>query len=220
MYVDPKSQIAGVTATRVRDFLRCASDSEFTCKYVSKGLKLLCSHSEELINELMQLGYLEPVDTSIGPQRYRRTLAGSSFAHASAARPLTRKTATERLAAFLERVRTLNDNNNYLYRVRKVLVFGSYLTKQDRLNDIDVAVELVNRENDPSKRKVAIRACIRKANEGGRQFSGIADEMYWPYNEVILFLKSKSRAISLHPVEDDILKQTESRVIFQDEKRD
>lgn len=220
MHIDPKSQIAGVPAIRVRDFLRRASDNEFTCEDASKGLKLLSSHAAELISELMQLGYLEPVDIRTGPQRYRRTLAGSTFALASAARPLTRKTATKKLSEFLERVSAVNANNNFLFRVHKVLVFGSYLTEQNRLNDIDVAVELLHRENDPNKRKTAIRACIRKVHEGGRQFSNIADEVSWPYNEVLLFLKSRSRAISLHPIEDDILKQTESRVIFQDEKRD
>jgi predicted nucleotidyltransferase len=217
MYIDPKSQIAGVPALQVRKFLRRLDGYEWTGADIAASLDLPGSRAEKLVSELLQLGYIEPAMTRQGKPFYRRTLSGSAFSLASAARPLTRKTADKKLAEFLDRVRAVNVNPDLAYRVRKVLLFGSYLTGQERINDIDVAVELVFRETERSKREAALDARVQVALQAGRQFSNYTNQVLWPYEEVLLLLKSRSRAISLHPADDPILKQTESRVIFQDE---
>ena len=177
------------------------------------------SRAEELVSELLRLGYIEPAVTGYDKQYYQMTLSGSTFSLASAARPLTRKTAQRKLAEFLERVRAVNANPDLAYRVHKVVVFGSYLTEQDRINDIDVAVELVHRETEFSKREAAMQARVEEAYKAGRQFSCYLDELAWPYQEVPLLLKSRSRAIRLHEPIDEVLKQAQSRVIFQDESQ-
>ena len=217
MYIDPQSQIAGVPALQVRDFLHRLNDNEWIGDNIAARLHLSISHAEALIAELLRLGYIEPTVTQQGKQYYDKTLAGSTFSLASAARPLTRKTAQQKLSEFIERVRTVNANPDLAYRVHKVLVFGSYLTEQDRINDIDVAVELVMREIEPGKREAVLQARVQVAHQAGRQFSGPMDQLLWPYQEVLLLLKARSRAISLHTSDDSILKQTESRVVFQDE---
>ena len=93
----------------------------------------------------------------------------------------------------------------------------NYLTERDYINDIDVAVDLVLRETELSKREAALQARVEAAYQAGQQFASYMDELFWPYREVLLFLKSRSRAISLHTSDDPILQQTESRVVFQDE---
>jgi len=201
---------------RVRDWLRRTGDKEWTCNYLAAHLGLADACAEELVAELLRLGYIEFTTTHLEQPYYQRTLAGATLSLASAARPLTRKSAQRKLAEFLERVRVVNANECFAYRVQKVLVFGSYLTEQDRINDIDVAVELTFREDDPDKREAALQAHIRQARAAGRQFSGFMDALLWPYQEVLLFLKSRSRAISLHTTDDAILNQTESRILYQD----
>ena len=84
-----------------------------------------------------------------GLQCYCVTLLGSTFSLASAALPLRHATAERRLAEFLDRVRAVNANDGFFYRVHKVILFGSYLTDRKRINDIDVAVELVVRGGIP-----------------------------------------------------------------------
>jgi predicted nucleotidyltransferase len=128
----------------------------------------------------------------------------------SPARPADRK-----LAEFLDRVRALNASDYYLYRVRRVLVFGSYLTSKDRLNDVDVAVDVVHRLEGHEVRAEADMARGRKAAEAGRQFSSFLAEMSWAYNESLLFLKARSRAISLHTTDDAILDHAPSRLVFE-----
>lgn len=216
MYVDPKAEIGGVSAVLVRDFFR-ATENGWAFDYLIKQLRLDRSRAEMLTSELLRLGYIEEEPDSLhGSRSYRETPLGRRFSLASAARPLTRTTAQKKLGEFLARVSSLNANDYYLYRVRKVYVFGSYLTERDRINDIDVAVELVDREGDPEKRWAGHQARSREAREKGRCFSNLTEELFWSRREVLLYLKNRSRAISLHTTDDRVLVQTDYRVIFEE----
>src|SRR5439155_20983267 len=104
----------------------------------------------------------------------------------------------------------------YLYRVKKVVVFGSYLTAAARINDIDVAIELAHRWQDPAKHSTLRDARIHEAMRKGRRFGNISEEVSWPETEVLLELKARSRAISLHPMEDGILQGADSKIVFED----
>ena len=117
------------------------------------------------------LGYVEAASTKDG-RSYKRSLAGSTLAQASAAQPLQRGTAQRKLAAFLARVRRVNEDDYYLYRVKKVLVFGSYLSAAARINDIDVAIELVHRWQDPGPPAPQRRDRPRPGNGGARWTAG------------------------------------------------
>jgi predicted nucleotidyltransferase len=213
MHIDPKSQIAGVPSLRVREFLRRMEERTWPLESVVKLLYLSDVQAIELTAELLRLGYIEPASSD---GAYQMTLAGSTFSQASAARPLTRKTARRKLDEFLDRVREVNRDDRLVYRVRRVVVFGSYLTEQERINDIDVAVELEKRYAGAEDR-AARQARIREANAAGRQFATYMDTIFWPQTEVLLRLKARSRAISLHDIEMEqpILEQTETRVVFE-----
>lgn len=217
MHLDSKSLIAGIPAIQVRDFLKPLHNCQWTKTYMAHSLNLSEETTEGLIRELLRLGYIEESEWQLDERHYQRTLAGSTFSLASAAPPLTRKTAERKLGEFLERVHAVNANNDFVYCVRKVLVFGSYLTERERINDIDVAIELAFRDNDRDKREAAIRARIDHAYRRGRYFRSFVEELEWPYKEVLLFLKSRSRAISLHTTDDAILRQAQSRIVFQDD---
>jgi len=55
--------------------------------------------------------------------------------------PVTQVRVVAARRKLLERVRAVNESDYFLYRVKKVLVFGSCLQDLDKANDIDVAVE-------------------------------------------------------------------------------
>ena len=217
MHIDPKSQIARVPAMQVRDFLHYTRDAYWTCETVAYRLKLSDVRAQALVSKLLRLGYIERTDLG-GQKNYHATPAGAAFSMASAARPLTRKTAECKLDEFLDRVRAVNASTTFAFRVRRALVFGSYLTDQERIDDIDIAIELAPRENDPEKRKAANQARIRAAHKAGRHFSNILNECMWPTEEVYLFLKSRSRAIRLYLIWDEILQQTKTRGIYPEKK--
>ncbi len=213
MHVDSKSQIAGVPSLRVRELLLRMADRTWSPESVAKRLDLSKAQAAELIAELLRLGYIEPAPSD---GVYQMTLAGSAFSQASAARPLTRKTARRKLDEFLDRVREVNRDDRLVYRVRRVVLFGSYLTEQERIDDIDVAVELEKRYAGVED-QAARQARIREAITAGRQFASYVNTVFWPQVEVLLRLKARSRAISLHDfeMERSLLEQTETRVVFE-----
>lgn len=109
----------------------------------------------------------------------------------------------------------MNKNNEFLYRVASVKVFGSYLSDQQVLGDLDVGIKLVRKVEGEeflawNKKRISI------ALKGGRRFSNYIDEIYWPFREVMLHLNTKKKGLSLHDEEsDDVIKRTECRVVYQ-----
>lgn len=195
--------------------MRAIRESEWNVEYAAARLRVSRRRAGNVIKQLIDLGYVSITNTD-GESWYKRSLAGSTLAQASAAQPLRRAAAERKLADFLGRVRRINRDDYYLYRVKKVLIFGSYLAASERINDIDVAVELIHRWQDLDKQRALRDARIREAMRGGRQFGNISEEVSWPETEVLLALKARSRAISLHPTDDAILQRVDSRVVFED----
>src|SRR5260370_24901507 len=141
--MDPRASIAGLPSITVRGFLRAISESVWSVVYAAARLRVSRRRAGSVIRQLVDLGYVQPAMNE-GNRSYKRSLAGSTLAQASAARPLQRRTAEQKLAEFLARVRRINEDDYYLYRVKKVLVFGSHLTAAERINAIAVAVPLAH----------------------------------------------------------------------------
>lgn len=222
MHIDSKKQIADVEILKVRNLLRNITNTdEWENDFVVHRLKISQKKANRLINELNQKGYIEPVSIRGQKQFYRKTLKGSAFGLASAAKPVTRKTATRILSEFMDRVRQVNSDPFFPVKVKKVCVFGSYLTDASRINDIDVAVELTWKEDHPmvsNKDKVRLALTLSNmAEQKGKKFSSFIDRLHWPEHEVRIFLKSRSRTLSIHPIHDEILNRVEYKVFFPEQ---
>jgi len=123
------------------------------------------------------------------------TAKGNAVAMATFAKPISRKTADKVLADFMQRVRTVNEDDHYLYKVIRVVVFGSYLSDKDKLGDIDLAVKMAPKIAD---RDALMDLSVQRFRESGRRAYSILDDISWAEREVQLFLKSRSRSLSLH----------------------
>jgi hypothetical protein len=122
----------------------------------------------------------------------RRGRAGffrPNVAQATAARPLTRPTAEKVLADIILRAKTVNRQKMFAYRVEKLVVFGSYVKGQARLNDADVGVRLTRAGTGDAQRHAEQR---RRAARGA-DFRNISHWAIWPKLEVLRFLRSRSR---------------------------
>jgi predicted nucleotidyltransferase len=222
MRIDSKEQIADVEILKVRDLLRRVNNTdEWEDDFVVYRLKISPEKANRLINELKRRGYIEPTRIYSQKQLYRKTLKGSTLGLASAAKPVTRKTANRIFPEFMDRVGQVNSDPSFLVKVKKVLVFGSYLTDASRINDIDVAVELAWKENHPmvlNKDKARLALNLSEiAERKGKKFNSFLDRLDWPEHEVRLFLKSRSRTLSIHPIHDEILNRVEYRVFFSEQ---
>jgi hypothetical protein len=80
--------------------------------------------------------------------------------------------------------------------------------------DIDIAFELERRIEDTIEFEKENEKRIREAKQQGKIFSDIVEELWYPEKEVILKLRNKCQYISLHPMEDGILKMTKYKQIY------
>ncbi|HWA96779.1 MAG TPA: hypothetical protein VG844_19450 [Terracidiphilus sp.] len=203
MRITPGQMIAGLPAIVVRDLLlQC--DGGFRADWLNdKGYS--AKKAKAIISELLALNYIEPsTERHREPSRYpwySITDLGHSFSNALAARPITRAHAEKSLAEFMERVAQANQNPDFLYRVAEVVLYGSYLRGSETLGDIDLACRLeskIKAEDGASFTKT----CKAHFIKSGRAWTRDMCDIFWPHDEVMLYLKNRKRSISLHSIDD------------------
>src|SRR5215471_506371 len=207
MRIDSNTIIAGQPAKVIRDFLYQIKDRSWSIQAVSEKLGVSRRKAQQIVRDLEAAGYIEREEIWQGQRWFRTTLDGNQLALASAAPPLKRANAMKKLEEFLTRVQTVNHDPYYLYRVERVVLFGSILSHQDTVGDIDVAIELQPKRANREEHAAVEKARIAEAEQSGRRFQNIVDKLFWPQHEIRRYLKSRSRAISLHETDDPILLQ-------------
>ena len=215
MRINSNDQIAGIPILRVRWLFRKTGSNSIRATTAALDLKVSHEQAETLIKELCRKGYLEADGTIDGESAWRLSIAGGAFAMASAAPPVRRETAERALNELLERVRIVNADPEFLYRVREVKVFGSYLGDSDRIGDVDVALDIERKESDPERFRELTEIRLGEAWVDGRRFSSEWERHNWPYTEVVLYLKSRSRTLSLHAADEPENLGAESKTVFQ-----
>jgi predicted nucleotidyltransferase len=128
---------------------------------------------------------------------YKLTESGEALCRATAAKPVHRLNAEEVLKGFMERVRIVNEDERFLYRVTAVVVFGSYARGAQRPADIDLAIELERKISDPEEYSKA-----RKEYVKDREFKTLSDRLWAPERDVKIFLKQRKRTLSLHDMDE------------------
>ncbi len=199
MRIDLKGKVAGRSLREIRKLLRAVGVGSCRVAFFAKVLKVPVGEAEQLVRRLERLGYLE-VDSQLpGARRWKATPQGRRLAAATAAKPVHRHTAEKALQAFLARAKEVNANPYFLYRVTTIVVFGSFLTGQPYLNDLDLAIQLRSKEPDSSRREAAELTRIKEeVEQRGRRFANIPAMYGWPQVEVLRFLRGRSRLIQLH----------------------
>lgn len=124
------------------------------------------------------------------------------------------------MSEFLDRVRQVNSNTRFLYRVRKVIVFGSFLGDAPFVGDLDLAVDLCPKEKDRLKHSELIQARANEAASCGRHFRNYVEGLRFAEQEVMMFLKASLRTLQLTRCDDGVLDITESRVIYESPEQD
>jgi hypothetical protein len=198
MNLKPGHTIAGYPAQEVRRLMRRMRPYEgVTAKFIANVLKVEDDQVQRVISQLSELGYIQNVDLKNDLTWFTPTDLGISLSLASAAKRITRKAAEGALAEFMKRVHQVNRARKYLYKITAVVVYGSFLTDNEYLGDVDIAIELTWREPDQNKHHKLIWDKINAARRMGRHFANLTDEVVWPQTEVLLFLKNRKRSLSI-----------------------
>jgi hypothetical protein len=181
----------------VRALLRRLRPDSWTVKEAAPVLKVSEGAARRLVYALRVLGYVEVVPQQ-RPGTWRNTMAGNALANASAAPPISRAEASRQLQQFLERVALVNADDALPQRVGKVVIFGSYLSNQDRIGDIDLAIRLDRRPQFAERWTEVVLARAESAERRGRRFRGFLDRLAWAEDEVKRLLRGGTRLLSLH----------------------
>jgi predicted nucleotidyltransferase len=222
MQITKDQLIAGQPALRVRSFVRTYRILSFSTSEFEKVLNLSPREALNFAHEMVNLGFLTPsTNRSLdGKAVYQVGDQGHMLAIASAAKPISRKTANRVLREFIERVELVNASNEYAYRVESVVLFGSILSDKERLGDVDVAIELQAATRDLEEFQKRLGDRWSAALESDRSFSSNFELLAWPDIEVRRFLKSRSRSLSLHRLSDLMgMNGGECRILLGDTDR-
>ncbi|MDR1007430.1 MAG: nucleotidyltransferase domain-containing protein [Campylobacteraceae bacterium] len=143
------------------------------------------------------------------------TSNGQALCVARSTPPLNKAKADKIFNEFMERVEEINNSNYYLYKVKKLLLFGSYLNSdKEDFGDIDIALDLKRKIDNLDDHKKAREERIQEVKQKGKYFSNYMKEILYPESEVMFKLKNKCRYINLHSIEDEILKTAKFKQIY------
>lgn len=215
MRINSNEEMFGFPVMKLREFFK-RHTNEWDVENVMCFFDISINEASKLMKEFEKECFIEKAIKFRNKQLWRNSIKGNALALASAAKPIFRATAEKKIQEFLTRVKEVNKNDYYLYKIKKALVFGSYLGNDEKLGDIDIAIEIVPKEADPNKQLKLGKARSTKARDNGRQFGNYLQELFWPQEEVLRYLKSRSRSISIHFTNDPVLKNAEFRVIYEE----
>ena len=199
MNIDSQSQIAGYSALRIRNLLKWFQQDGFGIASVAQRMEVSQTQSRRLLAELQALGLVEEAPETV-PQWDQRKFF--------------RLTAEKRLSEFLVRVKAVNSDAYWLYQVNEVRLFGSLLSAKERVSDVDLAIALQSKIAGLQERQKQEVQRVQEAMRAGRRFANIVNEVFWPKQESLLFLKSRSRVLSLHEMDDLEHIGAEYKIIF------
>ena len=197
MILRPDQVIAGRPAKDIRRFLREMLHLKVSCGYAQHVLGCPKEEAKQVMSALEKEGYLSRAGRHEGHDLYETTLKGNQLAGANL-RPISRTTAEKTLKAFMQRVRAVNSDPDYLETITGVIVFGSFLSASEELGDVDVGIQLERKAMEDEVFMQRAEARRRLAQERGRGFRNLTEWVTWPSREIWLFLKSRARQLSIH----------------------
>jgi predicted nucleotidyltransferase len=229
MRISKGAKILDIPVVKIRDFFKKTRSLGFSKSYIGTYFTLNTRKINLLIKELIRLGYIEKYvpneksDMNIWHeymQDFILTDKGHTLCVANSMPPLNKEKADKIFSEFMQRVEKINHEDTYLYKVKKLILFGSYLNSNNTdFGDIDIAFELERKIKNTNNYDKARRKRIAELKEQGKNFNTFDDELRFPEREVLFALKNKCPYISLHNIEVDIKKKTKCRQIYPIKKK-
>lgn len=207
--------IAGFPANQLRELLR-QNDQYLSVIHVDKVFGLRGKKALKLLETLEQQGFItKNFADSNATQYWSLTLRGSALRIALFSAPVSPRNAEKKLCEFMEHVHQVNDDVQFLYRVRKVIVFGSFLTGSPIVGDLDISIDLEPKEPNAKKHADLTLARANMAARNSKRFQSFVDRLFFADLEVRSFLKARSRIIQLTDCSDGVLKIAEHSVFYE-----
>ena len=104
MTIDPKASLSGIPLLKIRDFLRRDPFGLWTAEHFKDAFKLSQRQTSALLAVLSRKGYIEKELEWHEPQHWKSTELGAKLASAHAGRPISRRTADQKLAELISQM--------------------------------------------------------------------------------------------------------------------
>lgn len=202
MKVDKHITIGNIPIKGIRDFfIRYRTPAKFSLMTVEQYFKISNNSARDLCKELISHEFIE--DDKSG--KYVVTQKGNALAQTKFVKRMNKEKADLIFQKFIDRVVEVNSNNTFLYYVKQLFLFGSYLDRSsDDFGDLDIAFVLERKIKDSNDFMAAQQKLVQDACENGKVFSSIVEEVCYAETIVLKHLKSRSPYISLHRLSDVI----------------
>jgi predicted nucleotidyltransferase len=216
-------ELFGYNASALRMFTAYVSDGLIPLKSIMDRLFIKTKKDySKVINTLIDNGYIisektrgvfvrngDCLETS-----YTITDKGRELCRARCVKRMNKAQADKLFNGILERIKEVNDNPYYLYKVKDIVLFGSYITDKEDFGDIDIAFDLqFKRRVFKTKNGLnsELVANINRANENN--FFHSLYKLSFAEKEVEKFLKNRKAQIHITPYSHIKPLNTETKTI-------
>jgi hypothetical protein len=185
---------------------------EYCRKLGFKFKPVKAAEAKRVFAALLADGYLEPNDpkeTEDDKANYMTSVKGRRLAATNLTRRFDRAKAEGEVADLIERANTINASDELVCYVRKITVFGSYLTDSDDLGDIDLVVEI-----QPRRHPHTDESHYRAKNSGKSNRYDFFVGINYGHNEVLKLLRARKARLSFN-VGSTLELETQFKTLFE-----
>jgi hypothetical protein len=194
---------------RKREYAEDRKDCAKTWKFKFTPVKM--AEAKRVFAALLADGYLEPNEPEhkSDTAKYQASTKGRQLAAANLTKRFNRAKAEAEVADLIERANTINANDELVGYVRKITVFGSYLTDSDDLGDIDLVVEI-----QPRRHPHTDESRYRAKNSGKSNRYDFFVGINYGHNEVLKLLRARKARLSFN-VGSTLELETQFKTLFE-----
>lgn len=175
MRLTRKQTICDIPILKIRDYFDHIRPALISPEMISEQFDLNKEKTKELIDALLSEGYIEAAKKK---RKYQLTIKGQALCVARYTNPLNKEKADKLFKKFMERVEEINSNEFYLYRVSKIVLFGSYIDPEKTdYSDIDIAFELSRKAKSHEEFMEMDEQKIKEVELAGKSFPSFFDQI-------------------------------------------
>lgn len=192
-----KSQdlIFGIIAKDMRAFLRKCSYGNFRTDFFKKELKLEKENADKILDQMIKEEYFEKDKTDNNYLNIKTK--ANAIRNAKFIKPITKVVAEKYVQELIERAKKINEDEYFIVNVDKIYAFGSYISDSEDCGDIDLVVELKNKQD------FSIDELNKINHQRCPPGKGIFEQLTWASSiEPLTFLKNKNKYLGFHEKKD------------------
>lgn len=106
-----------------------------------------------------------------------------------------RETANKALENVLKKIRKANENKEFIYFIKKAILFGSYINSDnEQIGDLDIALYFEIKDKSIPEEK---QNCYRYMKIG-KKYQPFISQIIYGKKEICKFIKDNKRIVELH----------------------